>query len=358
MILAVGCMPAATLLLNSFDFGTANVFGQALTHPDSAPEPKDRSAKKAQNPLPQPGSTFGAHTISSIVARIPKKVFPVNWPKKTKDKPDISLGAYYLAGYAEQGEKIGQFHVQISMLQDPDPTSNSGTAHKYMPDVVASASPEQLKESHNHVIFVLAILGETEIGDPNGLKKNRQTNDLTSNVTLKWAISEMDKVTWTAMEQISIQLIKGLAGKETPEFWDDKEKKWSTKLPTDCRVDGMVHESSVLPITSDPNSIVDTSFRPRGVHNVYVTGSSLWPTAASWNPTMTMCAFAQTLGDNLSQKKDNELRKAKREKEVNMNEKEGKEKEKANSKRARPQKRQKKCMYGNNWSVSHSNQGR
>jgi hypothetical protein len=69
------------------------------------------------------------------------------------------------------------------------------------------------------------------------------------------------------------------------------------------RVPGMVHESSVMPITDSENSVIDGNFRPRGVSNVYVTGSSIWPTTASWNPTMTMCAFAQVLADDLCAEK-------------------------------------------------------
>jgi len=65
---------------------------------------------------------------------------------------------------------------------------------------------------------------------------------------------------------------------------------------------GMVHESSTLFIGDDkePDAAVGLDYRLKGVENVYVTGASLWPTAGSWNPTMTMVGLAQHLADNLS----------------------------------------------------------
>lgn len=83
-----------------------------------------------------------------------------------------------------------------------------------------------------------------------------------------------------------------------PQYWDGNRNGWSANFVS-FRVPGMVHESSVLPMGPGANDVVGTDFRPIGVENVYVTGSSLWPTATSWNPTMTMSAFSQVLADNL-----------------------------------------------------------
>lgn len=69
------------------------------------------------------------------------------------------------------------------------------------------------------------------------------------------------------------------------------------------RVSGLVHESCVVSAgpKNDPHgySCDPVTFQPYGTSNVYVTGSGLWPVASSWNPTMTMCGFAQKLADNL-----------------------------------------------------------
>jgi len=79
---------------------------------------------------------------------------------------------------------------------------------------------------------------------------------------------------------------------------------WIKDRPNEMqrRVPGMVHESSVTPMGEKPDgkNVVGLDFRPFGINNVYVTGSGLWSSASSWNPTLTMCALAQRLAENLS----------------------------------------------------------
>lgn len=48
------------------------------------------------------------------------------------------------------------------------------------------------------------------------------------------------------------------------------------------------------------------SFSPYGIENVHVTGAALFPTAGSWNPTMTMCGYAQDLAYKLHEMKPQE----------------------------------------------------
>lgn len=44
------------------------------------------------------------------------------------------------------------------------------------------------------------------------------------------------------------------------------------------------------------------NYRPHGVDNVYVTGSGLFPTAGSWNPTLMMTALSLHLSDSVAVK--------------------------------------------------------
>ena len=46
--------------------------------------------------------------------------------------------------------------------------------------------------------------------------------------------------------------------------------------------------------------MVDTDCRVHGTQNVYVAGSSVFPSGAGWaNPTLTLLALAVRLGDHL-----------------------------------------------------------
>lgn len=92
------------------------------------------------------------------------------------------------------------------------------------------------------------------------------------------------------------------------EFWHDDGTGsgngiWKKTRPStsEIRIPGIVHEASTLymgPYT-DPHAAVDTSYRPYGCKNVYVTGAGLFPTAGSWNPTLTMCGYAQDLAKKI-----------------------------------------------------------
>ncbi|EQB56617.1 hypothetical protein CGLO_03361 [Colletotrichum gloeosporioides Cg-14] len=92
------------------------------------------------------------------------------------------------------------------------------------------------------------------------------------------------------------------------EYWhiDEHEPNkgsWKPAHPkqSEIRIPGIVHETSTAFMGSNPSdgSSVGPKYNVHGVPNVYVTGGALFPTAGSWNPTLTMCGFAQDLARQL-----------------------------------------------------------
>jgi len=270
LILAMGSVPPATLLLNSF------------------PE------------TPKVGERFTAHFITSIVARVPRKDYPFG------DKlADMELAAIYVAGKSKSGM---QYHVQLSALSDRDPKANAYRAARYAPDVVATASPQQLASSPDHIVFVCAVLGELDEANSENWLRPNGLSDPTTNVMLQILANERDGETWDTMDDGTFALIEKVlspGGAGAVEYWHGKPDtgSWTSARPelTERRVPALVHEGSTLWIDADPaRGPVGEDYRPHGVENVYVTGGGLWPTSGSWNPTMTMVALAQDLADNLS----------------------------------------------------------
>ncbi|WP_428305216.1 HAD family acid phosphatase [Lacipirellula sp.] len=269
VILAMGALPPATLLMNSF------------------PE------------LPLAGQRFTAHFISSIVARIPRADFPF-----ADELAAMELAAIYIAGKSPDGM---QYHIQLSVLSDTNPAKNARRAARYMPDVVATASPEQIQSSPDHLIFVCAALGELDHRNPDSWMKLNDDDDPTTNVLLQILANENDEHTWKAMDEGAFNLLEKVLspkGKDAVEYWHGTPHsgEWTVNCPSEIerRVPALVHEGSSLWMDDvDGKGVVGADYRPHGVKNVYVTGAGLWPKSGSWNPTLTMTALAQDLADQL-----------------------------------------------------------
>ena len=284
LILAMGTIPPATLIMNSFDV------------------------------VPNVGKHLSAHYISAIVGRV--SIEDLGYDKSNTLK-DIELGAVYVAGIDSDYGK--QFHVQLSAFWDKDPATNAKFSFQYAPDVVATASRAQLESSKGFIVFVLACLGEMDVDNKsnNGVTKNKADSDQTSNILLDLTTNEVDKLLWDVMDKGSFELLEKIIapkdkdGNPKVQYWHGTPDvgTWNVKRPgkSQIRVPGTVHESSTLIIGDEwphTNSSVGLDYRPHGVENVYVTGGCLWPRSGSWNPTMIMVALAQHLADNLEKPRE------------------------------------------------------
>ncbi len=271
LILATGTLPPATLISNSF--------------PQAA----------------QVGKRFSAHFITAIVARVPKQDLD---PEGKFG--ELELSACYIAGIGKDYQQ--QYHIQLTALSDRDPVKNAGTALRYMPDVVATASPAQLISSEDYVVFVCAVLGELDYRNSNNwFLPNNQDTDITTNSLLQVTENQNDAETWQAMDEATFGILEKVLspqGERRVEYWHGTPDKgqWNTERPAEKerRVDALVHESSTLHLgTDEKTDPVDLNYQLRGTENVFITGGGLWPQGGSWNPTMTMVALTQHLADRL-----------------------------------------------------------
>jgi choline dehydrogenase-like flavoprotein len=277
LVLAMGTLPPTTLVLNSF------------------PQ------------VPNAGERFTAHFITAVVARVRRDDY--DFAKKIGD---LELAAIYLAGVDKKTG--GQYHVQLTALSDRDPVANAATAQRHMPDVVATASPQQLASSEDYVVFVCAVLGGLSEQNPDSWFRRTDSGDPTTNVMLQVSENDTDASVWDTMDTGTFQMLEKVLspkGSKGVEYWHadpsgDGGGRWLRKRPPvdAIRVNALVHEGSTLWIGEEDDAPVRLDYRPRGVDNVYVTGASLWPTSGSWNPTMTMVALTQHLADSLVESPD------------------------------------------------------
>ena len=274
VILAMGTIPPATLLMNSF-----------------------------RQKLPNAGKRYTGHFMSHVTARVKRSVF--------KNLSPLEIGAIYLDGKDKSGF---QYHVQTSAFSTLNPVDDANTIAHEAPDAAAVASLQQLLGSEDYVVFVCATLGEVnEKNSNNWIKLNGQGNP-TTNISLQLNTGPEDMQLWDVLDEATYQTIEALTSEnadQTPEieYWiDDKNGdggEWVTSRPDkeQIRLKIIVHEASPLWMGKDPaTSVVGLDYRPHGVKNVFVTGGSIFPTSGSWNPTLTMCGLAQDLADRLASK--------------------------------------------------------
>jgi choline dehydrogenase-like flavoprotein len=75
---------------------------------------------------------------------------------------------------------------------------------------------------------------------------------------------------------------------------EDGEPEW---------ISGSHHHMGTTRMADSPrNGVVNKNCRVHGVENLYVAGSSVFPTSGFVNPTLTIVALALRLADHLSMK--------------------------------------------------------
>ena len=119
---------------------------------------------------------------------------------------------------------------------------------------------------------------------------------------LEWRRSELDKRTVRLMaERLNAELTRRGLGRLEPASWlyDD-----STSWPIDPTVSshpiGGYHHMGTTRMSEDSaQGVVDRNCRVHGYANLYIAGSSVFPTAGWANPTLTILALTHRLGEHL-----------------------------------------------------------
>ncbi|KAI8316818.1 hypothetical protein K4K61_000096 [Colletotrichum sp. SAR11_59] len=289
ILLNCTAFPAATILLNSFSECRETV-----------------------------GKRVSGHFLTHIVARAPLCAFKWHPVGSKPEDRRLEIAAHYLAG--KDSTSGQQYHDQITAIQSPHPKEDAEDAARECPDYAAAATYEQLEHSTEHVVFVCATLGEfSERNQENWFKLDPSNPDVTTNMKLQYTLTKSDRQLWDTMDQATYQTIEQMAtptGSESPseglEYWhideaEPNQGSWKPAHPkqSEIRIPGIVHETSTAFMGSDPSdgSSVGPKYNIHGVPNVFVTGGALFPTAGSWNPTLTMCGFAQDLARQLEEER-------------------------------------------------------
>jgi choline dehydrogenase-like flavoprotein len=115
-------------------------------------------------------------------------------------------------------------------------------------------------------------------------------------IKLDWRLTELDRRSLLgAHEVLAEEFGRTGIGRIQIEAWlQDLESPWSEELH------GGYHPMGTTRMADDPKQgVVDRQCRVHGMANLYVAGSSVFPTGGSANPTLTIVALALRLAEHL-----------------------------------------------------------
>lgn len=113
---------------------------------------------------------------------------------------------------------------------------------------------------------------------------------------LDWRIDERDRADFRrGLEILGAELARAGAGRLWMRLDDDG-------LPPMTAIDGGCHHMGTTAMSADPErGVVDADCRVHGLENLYIAGSSVFPSGGYANPTLTIVALAHRLADRLAE---------------------------------------------------------
>jgi choline dehydrogenase-like flavoprotein len=120
---------------------------------------------------------------------------------------------------------------------------------------------------------------------------------------LDWRLSELDiRSVGVLVETLGDELRRLGLGTVEPAAWlRDPAGRWRTDPLVSAHPIGGYHHMGTTRMADDPkNGVTDGQTRVHGIGNLYVAGSSLFPTSGWANPTLTIVALALRTADEVS----------------------------------------------------------
>lgn len=141
---------------------------------------------------------------------------------------------------------------------------------------------------------------------PNPDSRVRLTNERDAlgmpRIALDWRLLEIDKRSLAvSMAALDRELQRLSLGRVEPSPWlADPDVPWQIDpLISNHPIGGYHHMGTTRMAASPRCGVVDSDCRVHGLGNLYIAGSSVFPTSGWANPTLTILALALRLGDHL-----------------------------------------------------------
>jgi choline dehydrogenase-like flavoprotein len=164
-----------------------------------------------------------------------------------------------------------------------------------MPTVLALASKAVLGKLKRRSQYAIHLQTEA-VPNPESritLSDSRDSLGLRQ-LCVDWRLLPQDLDGWKRWHAVIARGLKAHGFRLRDIHLETDEDGWPVFLPISK------HHMGTTRMSSDPrNGVVDGDCRVHGVRNLYVAGSSVFPTAGMANPTMTIVALAVRLADHI-----------------------------------------------------------
>jgi choline dehydrogenase-like flavoprotein len=190
--------------------------------------------------------------------------------------------------------EIPDFRAELAVLRAVTDKGIGVDVMNIVSELEAVASPFRRGVQLPLVYWLLNFVEQVpNPGSRIGLARERDALGL-HRVTVHWQLSELDRTgIRKANEVIAAEVGRSGFGRMRIELPSNEE----TILDA---ADGGPHQMGATRMHENPRrGVVDANCRIHGLHNIYVAGSSVFPTVGHSNPTLTIVAMTIRLADHL-----------------------------------------------------------
>jgi choline dehydrogenase-like flavoprotein len=210
----------------------------------------------------------------------------------------------------ENSTQFAAMRLYNKAKHDLPPTRVSRSAWRFGKRLVTSmqmvADPLRPWLLHRMGVMDLSLLVRAEQApnpDSRVLLSNERDPLGVERVKLDWRLSEIDKQSVVGLVDLLAAECKRLGlGIVEPAAWlEDPGELWKTDpLISAHPIGGYHHMGTTRMAATDRQGVADSFGNVFGVHNLFLAGSSLFPTSGWANPTLTLMALALRTSDRLS----------------------------------------------------------
>ncbi|WP_431823366.1 GMC oxidoreductase [Burkholderia sp. F1] len=238
------------------------------------------------------GKNLCVHNRSALAFRMPAGHFPAL-------ANQLQVCAYYQLSQIDS-ERF--FHNHISVVFNPHPARDKDLLYRVLPDASSEQSLEMYREP-GYVYVLVQALGEM-LGERSARSWNRVSlSNGETVITLRE--QPADAHARRKMNESVKDIVRVLSAGAPVQYMHAPTAKplditWRGDMPV---IDSSMvfHEAGTLWMGDSPNdSVTDPDGKLYGVGNLYGTGSMLFPSPGSWNPTYTGMAMTSVLAKRLA----------------------------------------------------------